>query len=37
MGGRIELESRDGWTTFTLALPADAPAAKNVKTAQTAS
>ncbi|HZU20161.1 MAG TPA: HAMP domain-containing sensor histidine kinase [Gaiellaceae bacterium] len=37
MGGRIELDERDGWTTFTLALPADAPAAKNVKTAQTAS
>jgi two-component system, OmpR family, sensor kinase len=34
MGGRIELDERDGWTWFTLALPADRDAAKNVKTAQ---
>ncbi|MGZ4389546.1 MAG: sensor histidine kinase, partial [Gaiellaceae bacterium] len=37
MGGRIELDERDGWTWFSLALPADLPAPKNVKTAQTAS
>jgi signal transduction histidine kinase len=39
MDGRIELESRDGWTRFTLVLPADADAepAKSVKTAQTLS
>ncbi|HLK46178.1 MAG TPA: HAMP domain-containing sensor histidine kinase, partial [Acidimicrobiales bacterium] len=36
MGGRLELDDRGGWTWFTLALPADLPAAKNVKTAQTA-
>ncbi len=35
MGGRLELDDRGGWTWFTLALPADAPAPKNVKTAQT--
>jgi len=34
MDGRIELESRDGWTRFTLALPVDPSAAKTVKTAQ---
>jgi hypothetical protein len=37
MDGRIELEERDGWTWFTLALPAELVAAKNVKTAQTRS
>src|SRR5439155_13957623 len=26
MGGRIEFESRDGWTLFTLVLSADVPA-----------
>ena len=36
MDGRIELSERDGWTWFTLALPAELPRAKNVKTAQTA-
>jgi signal transduction histidine kinase len=36
MDGRLELEDRGGWTWFTLALPADLGAAKNVKTAQTA-
>jgi signal transduction histidine kinase len=36
MDGRIELAERDGWTWFTLALPAELPIAKNVKTAQTA-
>jgi signal transduction histidine kinase len=36
MDGRIELSDRDGWTWFTLALPAELPLAKNVKTAQTA-
>jgi two-component system, OmpR family, sensor kinase len=36
MGGRIELSERGGWTWFMLALPAELPAAKNVKTAQTA-
>jgi len=36
MDGRIELSERDGWTWFTLALPAELPLAKNVKTAQTA-
>jgi two-component system, OmpR family, sensor kinase len=34
MDGRIELEERDGWTWFTLALPAERLAAKTVKTAQ---
>jgi signal transduction histidine kinase len=37
MDGRIELEERGGWTWFTLALPADLPVAKNVKTAQSVS
>jgi signal transduction histidine kinase len=38
MDGRIELSEEDGWTRFTLALPADVEAtAKNVKTPQTAS
>jgi signal transduction histidine kinase len=37
MDGRLELETHDGWTWFTLALPADRPAPKNVKTVQTAS
>jgi signal transduction histidine kinase len=37
MDGRIELDERDGWTWFTLVLPADLGAAKNVKTAQTVS
>jgi signal transduction histidine kinase len=37
MGGRIELGDLDGWTSFTLVLPVDLPATKNVKTAQTAS
>jgi signal transduction histidine kinase len=37
MGGRIELVEQDGWTSFTLALPAEQPAVKNVKTGQTAS
>jgi signal transduction histidine kinase len=36
MDGRIELETRDGWTRFTLALPADTLQTKSVKTAQTA-
>jgi signal transduction histidine kinase len=36
MGGRIELSESGGWTWFMLALPAELPAAKNVKTAQTA-
>ena len=36
MGGRIELSERGGWTWFMLALPAELPAAKNVKTAQSA-
>ena len=36
MGGRIELSERGGWTWFVLALPAELPVAKNVKTAQTA-
>ena len=36
MDGRIELSERGGWTWFTLALPAELPLAKNVKTAQTA-
>lgn len=36
MDGRIELTERGGWTWFTLALPAELPLAKNVKTAQTA-
>jgi signal transduction histidine kinase len=36
MDGRIELESRAGWTRFALALPAEPPAAKIVKTPQTA-
>jgi signal transduction histidine kinase len=35
MDGRIELDERDGWTWFTLALPAEHAPAKNVKTAQT--
>jgi len=35
MDGRIELSERGGWTWFTLALPAELPLAKNVKTAQT--
>ncbi len=35
MGGRIELSDRGGWTWFVLALPAELPAVKNVKTAQT--
>jgi hypothetical protein len=26
MGGRIELDSQNGWTLFTLVLSADAPA-----------
>ena len=34
MDGRVELHEQDGWTWFTVALPADRPAAKNVKTAQ---
>jgi signal transduction histidine kinase len=37
MDGRLELEERGGWTWFTLALPAEEPVAKNVKTAQTVS
>ena len=37
MDGRIELETREGWTRFALALPTDAAAAKSVKTAQTVS
>jgi signal transduction histidine kinase len=37
MDGRIELESRDGWTRFALALPAEPTAAKIVKTPQAAS
>jgi signal transduction histidine kinase len=37
MDGRIELEERDGWTWFTLALPAELPSAKNVKTVETGS
>ena len=37
MDGRIELEERDGWTWFTLALPAEREPSKNVKTAQTVS
>jgi signal transduction histidine kinase len=36
MDGRIELSERGGWTWFTLALPAELPLPKNVKTAQTA-
>jgi signal transduction histidine kinase len=36
MDGRIELSEQSGWTWFTLALPAELPLAKNVKTAQTA-
>ncbi|MGN6799179.1 MAG: sensor histidine kinase [Gaiellaceae bacterium] len=36
MDGRIELSERGGWTWFTLALPAELPRAKNVKTVQTA-
>jgi signal transduction histidine kinase len=36
MDGRIELSDSGGWTWFTLALPAELPRAKNVKTAQTA-
>jgi signal transduction histidine kinase len=36
MDGRIELSERRGWTWFTLALPAELPLAKNVKTAQPA-
>jgi signal transduction histidine kinase len=36
MGGRIELSERGGWTWFVLALPAELPFAKNVKTAQPA-
>jgi signal transduction histidine kinase len=36
MGGRIELSERGGWTWFILALPAELPVAKNVKTAQPA-
>jgi two-component system, OmpR family, sensor kinase len=36
MDGRIELSERDGWTWFTLALPAELTLAKNVKTAQPA-
>jgi two-component system, OmpR family, sensor kinase len=34
MDGRIELETRDGWTRFALALPTESTAAKSVKTAQ---
>jgi signal transduction histidine kinase len=34
MGGRIELEERDGWTWFTVALPLEPAAAKIVKTPQ---
>jgi signal transduction histidine kinase len=37
MGGRIEVDERDGWTWFTLALPAEDALAKNVKTPQTVS
>jgi signal transduction histidine kinase len=37
MDGRIELESREAWTRFTLALPTASAAAKSVKTAQTVS
>ena len=37
MGGRIELDDRDGWTWFSLALPADLEATKNVKTPQSVS
>jgi signal transduction histidine kinase len=37
MDGRIELDERDGWTWFTLALPAEQTPAKNVKTPQTVS
>ena len=36
MDGRIELDTRDGWTWFTLALPSEQPL-KTVKTAQPAS
>jgi signal transduction histidine kinase len=37
MDGRIELETSDGWTRFSLVLPADHEGAKTVKTAQTVS
>jgi signal transduction histidine kinase len=34
MEGRIELETRDGWTRFALVLPAEHEDTKTVKTAQ---
>jgi signal transduction histidine kinase len=34
MDGRIELETRDGWTRFALVLPAEPAPAESVKTAQ---
>ena len=37
MDGRIELETRDGWTRFALALPSEEAAAKSVKTAESVS
>jgi signal transduction histidine kinase len=37
MDGRLELSERGGWTSFTLALPGERAAAKNVKTGQTVS
>ena len=37
MDGRLELVAVDGWTRFTLALPAETIDAKTVKTAQTVS
>ena len=37
MEGRIELDSREGWTRFTLALRSEPELAKTVKTAQTLS
>jgi two-component system, OmpR family, sensor kinase len=36
MRGRIELDAAEGWTRFTLVLPAETPAPKIVKTAPTA-
>jgi signal transduction histidine kinase len=35
MDGRIELETRDGWTRFALVLPAEPEPVESVKTAQT--
>jgi signal transduction histidine kinase len=37
MDGRIELETRDGWTRFSLVLPSEPAPAESVKTAQTVS